>query len=136
MPDIPTSLADLVGTHTLDFVPRLDIHHPFDTSSNGVMFGLSGRVYFVYEDPSDGYRSAAGPLLSFTGAPYEIGGEWHPEYLRNVQVVATMEGDGGEVLTIRHADTQQVLLRVGTDNADDYYPSYVAEWTPIGARPA
>lgn len=130
-------LKDLIGEHDFTFAPNLAVRHPIDADANGVMFGLDKRIYLMFEDPSGGYRSTAGPLLSFEGAPYELGGEgWSPEYLRNQRVVCVHEtrdetyGGENDILSIRSARTGKEIMRVGTANVDDYYPGFVSEWFP------
>lgn len=127
------SLNQLIGAHVLDYVPQLDLRHPVDPAACGCAFGMDGFTYLVFEDPSDGYRSCAAPLLSFKGYLYELGGSLHPDHLA-MPVVCSMEGSGQEVLTVRDAATGKVVFEVGTDDTDDYYPSYVARWTPPGIR--
>lgn len=126
------TLDSLVGEHTLNYVPRTDLRHPIDIDASGCMFGLDGTSYLIFEDPDDDYRSSAGAVLSFTGDPYELGGNIWPERLE-MPVLCSMEGDGGGVLTMRDRKTGAVVFEVGTDNSDDYYPSYIARWTPPDA---
>lgn len=131
-------LKDLVGEHDFTFVPKMDVRHPIDENSNGVMFGLDKHIYLVFEDPSDGYRSNAGPLLSFEGSPTALGGwdsGWSPDYLRNQRVLCVHDTQGkyggeNDVLSIRSIATGREIMRVGTTNVDDYYPGFVVEWVP------
>jgi hypothetical protein len=121
-------LEELVGDHVLDFVPIIDLRHPFDADATGALFGLDGFIYLVFEDPADGYRSNAAPILSFKGDLWELGDRW-PEHI-TMWVVCSMEGSGDGVLTMREIASGKVVFEVGTDNSDDYYPSYIARWTP------
>lgn len=129
---LATKLEDLVGEHLMDHTPSTDVRHPFDSDSNGIAFTIDGNTYMVFEDGNDGYRPSAGPLLGFKGMPYEIGGDYG-EYCR-LKVVGSMclSGDNcsAHILEFRLVETGAVVLRVGTDNDDDYYPSFVAEWSP------
>jgi hypothetical protein len=123
----------LVGEKILTHTPMLDVRHPFDADSNGICFTLDDTTYLVFEDGNDGYRSSAGPVLSFAGMPYEMGGRGG-EYCR-LPVVCSWSTEGeysrvDEVLEMRLKETGQVVLRVGTENTDDYYPCFVAEWMP------
>lgn len=117
----------------MGYAPTTDVRHPFDSDSNGVAFEIDGTVYMVWEDGNDGYRSSAGPLMSFSGSPYQIG--WNnAEYAAWPVVVShrTKSEYGGEddVIEIRMAETGDLVLVVGTENVDDYYPSFVASYTP------
>lgn len=131
-----TELKDLVGRHRLDYAPRTDVRHPFDPDANGLAFGLGGTTYIAFEDPSDGYRSQAAPLLEFSGSLFDLGGV-SPDYLHDVYVIASHEtegeyGDTNDVLVLRDEITGVELMRVGTSNVDDYYPSFVSWWNPAG----
>jgi hypothetical protein len=131
-----TELKDLVGRHKLDWVPRTDVRHPFDPDANGIVFSLDGTIYLVFEDPSDGYRSNAGPILEFKGGLYELGGV-SPEYLFEKYVLASHETQGeyggeNDILVLRDELTGHEIMRVGTSNVDDYYPSFVSWWNPSG----
>lgn len=128
------TLEKLVGEHVLGYAPKLDLRHPCDPDATGCMFQFKdiNRTFMVFEDPNDGYRSCAAPLVSYAGDPYQIGGEFRgPEHLgpEGLKVVCTMEGDGEGVLTMRD-EHGQIVFEVGTDNLDGYYPSYTARWTP------
>lgn len=132
----PTELADLVGETVLELVPKTDLCHPLSGEATGAIFTLEDRTYLVFEDPSDGYRSGAGPLLSFNGSAYKIGGDWYPTYIREAVLctIRTKGAYGGEdyVLELRSKKTGQLIFEIGTENVDDYYPSYVCRWSPEG----
>ena len=126
------TFKELVGEHIFKYVPKLDVRHPLSSDANGVLFGLDNMVYLVFEDENDGYRSCAGPLLSFEGAAYELGGSYH-EYLREAVVCShgtRCEYGEADTLEVRSKETGDLIFRVGTDNTDDYYPSFVVEWRP------
>lgn len=134
---VPTKLSDLVGESVLETVPRIDVRHPFDTDASGVVFTLGGRTYLVFEDPSDGYRNSAGPLLSFAGAAYELGGEgFWPDYIHEEVYCSHRtkgsHGNDDDVLEVSSKATGQLIFEVGTEDIDDYYPSYVCRWDPEG----
>ena len=127
-------LKDLVGEHLFRFTPKTDLRHPIDADAGGVMFGLDDVVYLIFEDPSDGYRSHAGPILAFKGDAYQLGGSYH-EYIHDQRVICSHEtkgqyGDAADMLCVRSAKTGEVIFRVGTNNVDDYYPYFVVEWFP------
>lgn len=127
------NLRELVGSRTMNYTPNTDIRHPFDPDCNGVAFEIDGVVYFCFEDGNDGYRSCAGPLMSYVGSPYEMG--WYgSEYVKWPVVCSWREaceyGGAAEILEIRLVSNGQLILSVGTDNTDDYYPSFVAIYSP------
>lgn len=121
------TLNDLVGRHLLSGVDRgsgvkgeYDDHAP-----ETFTFVLDGVAYTATEDPDDGYRSSMEDIV--------VGGE-----VKNMfapcAVLARMrphgEFDNNDVLELIDETTGKVVLSVGTANADDYYPWWVAEWSP------
>lgn len=129
--------SDLVGEHHFPIVPAT-IRHPIDSDASGILFTLGETTYLVFEDPSDGYRSTAAPILSYTGSAYEMGGGDYsfPTYIREDVVCThrTKAEYGGEddVLEVRSKVTGKLIFEVGTSNVDDYYPSYTCRWDPTG----
>lgn len=129
--------AELVGEHVFEIVP-LKACHPFDSDADGVCFTLSNRTYLIFEDPSDGYRSTAGPILSYEGSAYELGssGVSFPNYIKE-PVICSHRTKGeysseDDVLEVRSKETGELIFEVGTDSCDDYYPSFVNRWNPAG----
>ena len=53
---------DLYGERELLAI-RTDVRHPFNAEANGIALDLGGLTVFVFEDPSDGYRSASASLF-------------------------------------------------------------------------
>ena len=137
MEQIPSKLADLAGEGVFEIAPYMAARHPLDPDANGVIFTISGRTYLVFEDPSDGYRSSAGPLLSFAGASYELGyGDSSPDYIRE-PVVCTHRARGeysteDDILEVRSKETGALIFEIGTRNVDDYYPYFHTAWHPEG----
>lgn len=118
---------DLCGEHVLSAI-RTDVRHPFDPDANGCVIQLdSDLTVFVFEDPSDGYRSSASdpmvvktPLCSFGCSP---------DYLCAPVLVRLWTGtaEGIELIDRRNGKT---ILRLGTDHSYDYYPCYICDWRP------
>lgn len=131
---LATKLEDLVGTHKMKQTPITDVRHPFDPDASGIAFSLGDATYMVFEDGNDGYRSAAGPLLGFIGRYYELGGRGGEYCDLDVVCSWVTERAGShyacEILEVRLASTGDLILEVGTKNSDDYYPWFVASWTP------
>jgi hypothetical protein len=132
-----TQFSDLVGEHIFGIVPA-EARHPFSGEASGVCFVLDDTSYLVFENPDDGYRSNAGPILSWEGGAYELGYEGYsfPTYLREPVVCShrtTAEYSGeSDILQVRSKETGEVIFEVGTDHTDDYYPSFVNTWNPAG----
>ena len=128
-----TQLTDLVGPRSLDAVD-------FDTEKMKEFYGdgfedcavcrfrLDGVVYVAIEDPSDGYRSSMRDLI-IPNNPSML------NFFPPIKVVGRMrtEGEYGtqdDVLELVDAITDKVVLEVGTNNCDDYYPCFVARFSP------
>jgi len=92
-------------------------------------FRLDGKVYLAIEDPSDGYRSSLASLAQFEDeVPME-------NVFPAVQVLARHRPAGrygreADILELIDIKTGAVVLEVGTDNTNDYYPSFVASFSP------
>lgn len=131
--ELPT-LTDLVGEHLLTGVElgvrKHDPGEVWDEDANTIAFILDGITYVAVEDPSDGYRSSMKKLelgdpglVKNTFAPIHVTAAFGPSGGRDYE-------DRDEVLEFREVSTGALILEVGTDNADDYYPSFVGNWRP------
>jgi hypothetical protein len=126
-------LESLVGEHELSGVDYIQSDALPSSWGEGetyhgsvIRFVLDGKSYTACEDDNDGYRSSMKELIE--------GGT-----VKNVfapqRVLCSMrtEGEYGskdETLVMRDMVTGEVVLEVGTDNTDDYYPSFVADFQP------
>lgn len=100
--------------------------------ANGFVIELDGKTYVVFEDPEDGYRSCGKIDLAKNG---EVCTNTFPE-----QKVLVKYFDGeykGEWWTSQawyyeflNPDTNELILKIGTDNYDDYYPRSILEYHP------
>lgn len=118
-------LENLVGKHTLTGVdcstePTGDLYYD---SASVINFVLDGITYSAIEDPSDGYRSM---LKELKVSDFKVTNVFAP-----VEVTCVMRSGGFcDILDVIDVVSGKVVLSVGTDNYDDYYPSFVYEWTP------
>jgi hypothetical protein len=123
-------LKDLVGEHRLsgvDYTTAPKDSEWADRDSQVCRFELDGKTYMAIEDPSDGYRSSMRDIRESAERPVN---RWRP-----CRVLASMSersqyGEREEVLELRDMKTGRTVLRVGTSNVGDYYPSFVSEFTP------
>jgi hypothetical protein len=96
-----------------------------------ISFILDGITYTAVEDANDGYRSAIGNLFinefvcSNTFEPIDVICKHKTEY--NVNDFSKRYCDILEIYSIKSG---KIILTVGTDNTDDYYPSFVSDWNP------
>ena len=95
---------------------------------SAIRFKLDGIVYVATEDPDDGYRSYLGELKIDevdTKNPFS-----------GVEVLASYRdinkyNETSEIIDFIDTTTGEVVLSVGTDNSDDYYPCFVAHFNPL-----
>lgn len=125
-------LKNLVGEHTLDAVDfsteRLATYGERFEYCNAMRFRLDGVVYVAIEDPSDGYRSSLGELkvddarsMTNVFSPVKVIGRHRTK--------GKYHGED-DVLELVDSVTGAAVVEVGTDNCDDYYPSFVANFRP------
>lgn len=127
----------LEGTGLLDAVDfaSTKLKEPWrDEDASVCRFRLDGKVYAAVEDPSDGYRSCLGELIQLPDDT-KMENVFPPTKV----VIKTAEhrksdwGDNrheADVLNFIDWHTGEIVLEVGTDHADDYYPSFVANFNP------
>ncbi len=123
-------LKDLVGLHSLSSVDitieKVKQYGETYEDAEAIRFVLDGITYKAIENPDDGYRSYCNELevcneiVSNTFAPHKV--------------MAKMKEDGSyqknDTLQLIDVITGKVVLEVGTDNTDDYYPYCVMQWNP------
>lgn len=125
-------LKDLVGEHTLDAVDfsteRLPTYGDKLEDCNVMRFRLDGVVYVAIEDPEDGYRSSMKELkiddaktMTNVFPPIKVIGKHRTE--------GEFSGED-DVLELIDAVTGKIVIEVGTDDIDDYYPGFVSNFRP------
>lgn len=127
------SMESLCGAHVLSGVDQGDAQlQPYegagyDVDCNWIRFVLDGVIYQATEDPDDGYRSSMRDLAIVSDPVANV----FPPCAVVGTIRATGEyGGNSEVLSFIDERTGKVVLEVGTDNSDDYYPSFVAFFDP------
>lgn len=123
----------LVGLHDLDAVDESteEIARWGDRyeQCNCMRLRLDGKVYAAIENPDDGYRSSMDKFILFPDAKMT-------NVFQPVRVLARVRTKGGryssdaDVLELLDVANGKVILEIGTENTDDYYPSFVASWSP------
>ena len=124
-------LQELVGLHKLSGVDMSNekIKEEWGDSFEDcqvINFILDKKTYTAIEDPSDGYRSS---MREIKLSKVVIKNVFKP-----VQVFGIMRRDENynknDIIDFYDVKTGKIVLSVGTSNSDDYYPSFVAEFTP------
>src|SRR5574343_347944 len=123
-------LKDLVGFHVLTGVDRGSIEvedYGSPSLCETLSFTLDGVTYTACEDPQDGYRSSMRYLIQ----DGKTTNNFRPQ-----KVVARMRQNEewrsakDEILELVDLATGKVVLEVGTNYYDDYYPCFVASFFP------
>jgi len=127
-------LKDLIGLATLDAVdfetmqfPRYEGDDDLE-DCNVCRFRLNGTVYVVIEDPSDGYRSSMRDIK--VAPPRTRMKNVFPKVRVLCRQKDRSDYSSSDLLELIDVVTAKVVLEVGTDNSDDYYPSFVAHFAP------
>lgn len=120
----PARISELTGVS----FTKVKINEYDYEDSQVCTFVLNGVSYTAVEDPSDGYRSTLRELY--------IGGEctnMFPPVLVTLRMAVPTDDYTSrrcDILEIVDAFTGLTVLAVGTDNTDDYYPSFVSNFDP------
>ncbi len=115
-------LRELSGVSFDDIAPNSPLGSSYEDASR-VTFVLDGEAFQAIEDPDDGYRSSLGHLLRCDIA--DVKNQFDP-----IQVLGAMRGNSDDVIDFKDVRNGKTILSIGTENTDDYYPSFVANWSP------
>jgi hypothetical protein len=125
------NLDSLVGEHMLDavdmFSERIKQYGNNFEDCSIIRFRLDGKVYTATEDPSDGYRSCMGTLFVSADEPMR---NVFPPICVTARKRENERYQINDTLELVDDVTGKVVLEVGTDNTDDYYPSFVGSFSP------
>jgi len=84
---------------------------------------LDRKTYTAIEDPTDGYRSA---MKEIKESKAIVKNKFSP-----VKVMGIMRPNSlDELIDFYDIKTDKIVLSVGTHDYSDYYPMFVAEFTP------
>ena len=121
------TLSDLAGPHFLEGAEEATIRvnrHGFDEILNCFRFRLDNMTYTVIEDPGDGLRSKMEEIV-ISQVPLQ-------NTFPPVAVIAEhITGkDMHDILEIRTVETRKLVIEVGTQFLNDYYPCFVHYFNP------
>src|SRR6266545_3539820 len=112
----------LCGEHLLDAVDRYgEIKEGSGEFADYLRFRLDGKVYTALEDSNDDYRSSMEKLF--------VSEEDMKNVFPPVKVLVRINNKG-DILELVDIENGRIILEVGTDHSDDYYPCFVASWRP------
>lgn len=125
-------LKDLVGLHKLSGVDMSNekIKEEWGDSFEDcqvVNFILDKKTYTAIEDPSDGYRSS---MREIKLSKVVIKNVFGPCKVMGVMRQRGRDDGDHDIIDFYDVKTGRVVLSVGTSYADNYYPSFVAEFMP------
>jgi hypothetical protein len=125
MGDNTVSFKSLEGVHELSGVDQYTFADKdrYDEEANGIHFMLDGKCYLAIEDPDDGYRSSLRWIEKTRKKPKN---QFKPI---RVRVVFEMT-EQYELLTFFKWKSDKMVMQIGTDNCDDYYPSFIGYFDP------
>lgn len=90
-------------------------------------FRLNGKVYTVTEDPGDGYRSS---MSEITEGDYPMANTFASQRVIGRHRTVYEYGGISDVLELIDVGTGKTIIEVGTDDVNDYYPTFVANFQP------
>lgn len=93
---------------------------------NGYIFRLNGKNYAIWENPDDGYRSYC--QMEETDLPCD--NTFPPQEVFVVLYDCDGDYSKNKGILIYNIDDGSLILKLGTDNYDDYYPCARMEYHP------
>ena len=125
-------LEKLIGKHLLSGVDTYakkitdKNDYNFGVDANCISFILDGITYTAVEDVDDGYRSSMKKL----GVDTVVVKNTFPK----TEVLVRMKSDSdyqvNDILEFINTKNGKIVLEVGTDGTDYYYPCFVANFYP------
>lgn len=135
------SIRDLEGSHLFGGIergliaPGKDVWGWSRDAANTCTILLGDKAYMFVEDPSDGYRSSLDHVIEVD--PAEVKNRFTPLWViakyrntPNTELGGYSYSKECDLLEFRDVTNDKVIFTAGTDNTDDYYPSFVADWRP------
>lgn len=119
-------LKDFVGKHQFSGVDYAEDGH--DGAIN-IIFCIDGVTYLAQEDLDDGYRSYMDEL-KVSEKPCKNTFEPQEVICEHVNKSESWLGEDSDILLIKNAKTGELILKIGTEDVNDYYPSCVMEYHP------
>lgn len=126
MDEKTVTLDSLVGLHTISGYDMTDELNEYHDSMQIVNVVMDGLTYTIHENPDDGYRSYAEGDIRVSNK--KIVNRFQP--FEAIAVKRLGGTYGNDVLDIYDLKNGQRIISVGTENSDDYYPSFLAEFMP------
>lgn len=115
-------LENLVGLRKLTGLDK-SYKTIYGGACNSYIFQLDGVNYEITENPDDGYRSY---MEDIKITDKVIKNEFKP-----CKVYCKMRTEfDSDVLDMIDLETNLIVLSIGTENTNDYYPCCIMQWNP------
>jgi len=131
----PINLEFLVGEHILSGCD-IDTEQVLDwgethVSAGIIRFVLDDKIYEAVENPDDGYRSSL-EGLQLAEESVNVSNTFDPIKVLAVHRSKGNYGNSDDVLELRRISDGVLILEVGTESCDDYYPGCVMNFNLQG----
>jgi hypothetical protein len=129
-------LQDFKGWYLLTGVEFSTIKPSRNSYSSDIgccRFVLNNITYQITEDENDGYRSALEEVKVI--ADHQVKNTFEPAWVKAVYVSVKTKGDyhynrDCDIIQFIDVITNKIVLEIGTENTDDYYPTYIDSFNP------
>lgn len=119
-------LKDFVGKHQFSGVDYAEDGYG---GAINIIFCIDGVTYLAQEDLDDGYRSYMDEL-EVSKKPCRNTFEPEEVICEHIDKSKDYFGYDSDILLIKNAKTGELILKIGTEDVNDYYPSCVMEYHP------
>lgn len=122
-------LKDLVGLHFLTGVDfeNFETGGYYNWDAQVVNFVLDGITYTATEDPEDGYRSC---MREIKVSDFRVTNIFPAIQVLGVMRRREFSSYDSDIIDFYDTKNGKPVLSVGTDNLDNYYPSFVSDFQP------
>lgn len=119
------------GKYLLSGVDEYQSTNTLVENINGVVLILNGEKYIMAEDQCDGYRSYG---VIFKDEDVECINTFPPQEVIIESKLTEIPGDFisevNEMMTIKNPFNNEVIIELGTENMDDWYPMGIFHYYP------
>jgi hypothetical protein len=130
-------LDAIIGIHVVDGMGEFisPAEAPYSESVRVFLLRIDGMVHVFQENARDGYRSCLGSSQVSEG--HDVIRRMVPfpqpmtcNFIKRPRLYDFLRND--DVIVVTDERTGLIHYEIGTENFDDYYPCFIASWSPIG----
>ena len=105
------------------------LHHVEDAQA--ISINLDGNIYTAIEDPNDGYRSCLS-MIVVNDRTARIDASIPGVKLKAIKGDNSTEwsSSNNDTVVFKDSISNMTVIEIGTNNTDDYYPSFVHYYRP------